>query len=34
MSSGLFSHEQIDYRTEHNKLIQEYLRIPQESRTA
>jgi hypothetical protein len=34
MSSGLFSHEQIDYRAEHNKLIQEYLRIPQESRTA
>lgn len=34
MSSGLFSHEQIDYRTEHNKLIQEYLRIPLESRTA
>jgi len=34
MSSGLFSHEQIDYRAEHNKLIQEYLRIPQETRIA
>jgi hypothetical protein len=29
MRSGLFSHEQIDYRQEHNKLIKEYMRIPQ-----